>query len=150
MLEVNYSKLFRDAHKEAREIVNEVGDYIIAFKISLADQWKGIKGNMSEDKIAKLEKQGWSRWTKDNFDRLYFNVQKTDVLDLEYHNSGTISEATWNGEEISNGEARRILAMKAYVDIADGKLYIRYYRNGDSDEAEMLRKAAQDSLDSIA
>lgn len=150
MLEVNYSKLFRDAHKEAREIVSEVGDYMIAFKIALADQWEAIKGNMSEDKIAKLEKQGWSRWTKGNFDRLYFNVQKADVLVLEYHTTGTINNATWGGKEISNGEARRILAMKAYVDIADGKLYIRYYSNGDSDEAEMLRKAAQDSLDSIA
>lgn len=125
MSEINYSKLFQDAHKEAREIV-------------------------SEDKIAKLEKQGWSRWTKGNFDRLYFNVQKADVLGLEYRTTGTISNATWNGKEISSGEARRILSMKAYVDIASGKLSVRYYRNGDSDEAEMLRKAAQDSWDSIA
>ena len=125
MSEINYSKLFQDAHKEAREIV-------------------------SEDKIAKLEKQGWSRWTKGNFDRLYFNVQKADVLDLEYRTTGTISNATWNGKEISSGEARRILSMKAYVDIPSGKLSVRYYRNGDSDEAEMLRKAAQDSWDSIA
>lgn len=109
---------------------------------------KTIKFN--DDQIAKLEKQGQSRWAKGNFDRLYFNVQKTDVLDLEYHNSGTISVATWNGEEISNCEARRILGIKCYVDIADGKLYIRYYRDGDSYEAEMLRKVAQDSLDSIA
>ncbi|MCT0164365.1 hypothetical protein EFM11_02175 [Lactobacillus helveticus] len=125
MSKTNYSKLFQDAHKEAREIV-------------------------SEDKIAKLEKQGWSRWTKGNFDRLYFNAQKADVLDLEYRTTGTISNAAWNGKEISNGEARRILSMKAYVDIASGKLSVRYYRNGDSDEAEMLRKVAQDSLDSIA
>lgn len=125
MSEINYSKLSQDAHKEARKIV-------------------------SEDKIAKLEKQGWSRWTKGNFDRLYFNAQKADVLGLEYRTTGTISNAAWNGKEISNGEARRILSMKSYVDIASGKLSVRYYRNGDSDEAEMLRKAAQDSLDSIA
>ena len=68
---------------------------------------------ISEDKITKLEKQGWSRWTKGNFDHLYFNVRKADVLGLEYHTTGTINNATW-------------------------------------DWKEMLHKAAQDSLNSIA
>lgn len=51
---------------------------------------------ISEDKITKLEKQGWSRWTKGNFDHLYFNVRKADVLGLEYHTTGTINNATWD------------------------------------------------------
>lgn len=79
---------------------------------------------ISEDKITKLEKQGWSRWTKGNFDHLYFNVRKADVLGLEYHTTGTINNAIWDGKEISNGEARRILPMKAYVDIPSGKFQL--------------------------
>lgn len=147
MLEVNYSKLFRNAHKEAHEIVSEVGDYMVAFKIALTDQWKAVRAmRLNEEQIAKLESDGWSRWTKGNFDRLYFNPDKNGVLELTYHKSGNIDSADWNGERVSNGEAYRIKSMKCWVDVDNAKIQVRFYGSND-DEAEMLQEAAQKSLD---
>lgn len=143
----DYSKLFKNAHKEARQIVSEVGDYMVAFKIALTDQWKIIKGTKLDDNtIASLEKDGWSRWTKGNFDRLYFNADKNGVLDCDYYKSGNISSATWNGEGISNSQANRIKAVKCYMNVADGKITCTYY-GADAEEADMLKEAAQASLD---
>ena len=42
-MKINYSELFKNAHKEAHEIVSKVGDYMVAFKIALADQWKVVR-----------------------------------------------------------------------------------------------------------
>lgn len=146
MLEINYSELFRNAHKEAHEIVSEVGDYMVAFKIALTDQWKAVRAmKLNEEQIAKLENDGWARWTKGNFDRLYFNPDKNGILDVDYHNSGSISSATWNGEGISNSEASRIKHMKCWVDVEDAKVQVKFY--SDDDGAEMLQKAAKKSLD---
>ena len=70
-MEINYSELFKNAHKEAHEIVSKVGDYMVAFKIALADQWKVVRTmKLNEEQITKLEKDGWARWTKGNFDRM--------------------------------------------------------------------------------
>lgn len=143
----DYSKLFKDAHKEARQIVSEVGDYMVAFKIALTDQWKAVKTTkLSDSTIASLEKDGWSRWTKGNFDRLYFNADKNGVLDCDYYKSGNICSATWNGEAISNSQANRIKGVKCYMDIADGKITTSYW-GSQAEEADMLREAAQKSLD---
>ncbi|KAB1977207.1 hypothetical protein [Lactobacillus crispatus] len=147
MLEIDYSELFRNAHEEAHEIVNEVGDYMVAFKIALTNQWKVVKTmKLNNEQIAKLENDGWARWTKGNFDRLYFNPDKNGVLELTYHDSGTINTADWNGDRISNGEAYRIKGMKCWVDIDNAKIQVRFY-GSNGDEAEMLQTAAQKSLD---
>lgn len=149
MLEVNYSKLFRDAHKEAREIVSEIGVYKIAFKIALIDQWKIIKKTKLSDKqIEALENDGWARWTKGNFDRLYFNADKNGVLDVDYYKSGNISYAEWDGEEISHSKAYRIMDIKCYIDVNNAKVNVKSWDSND-DETDMLQDAAQNSLDKV-
>lgn len=149
MLEINYSKLFKNAHKEAKEIASEVGDYMVAFKIALTDQWKAIKTiKLNDNQIEALENDGWSRWTKGNFDCFYFNPDKNGVLELTYYNSGNIDTADWDGERISNGEAYRIKGMKCYINVDNAKIVVKFWGSND-DEAEMLQSAAQNSLDKV-
>lgn len=148
MLQVDYSELFKNAHAEARKIVAEVGDYMIAFKIALTDQWKKAKTiKLNDDQIAKLEKDGWSRWTVKNYDRLYFNSNKNGILDIETYKTGNICYSAWNGEEISHAEAYRILNLKCYVDVADARVTIRSYGSADDDEIDMLKSAATKSFE---
>lgn len=148
MLEINYSELFKNAHKEAREIVDEVGDYMIAFKIALTVQWKKAKKiELSESQIFKLEEDGWSRWTNYGYDRLYFNPVKNGTLKLTYHNSGNIDTAKWNGEDISNGRAYRIQGMKCFINVNDASVKVTNYRSSDEDEAEILAQAAKNSFE---
>lgn len=147
MLEINYSELFRNAHKEAHEIVSEVGDYMVAFKIALTDQWKAVKTmKLNDEQIAKLENDGWARWTKGNFDRLYFNPDKNGILDIDHYKSGHISSAAWDSEGVSNREAYRLKSVKCWVDVSDEKVEVKT-NSSLEDEAEMVTSAAQKSLD---
>jgi len=58
-----------------------------------------------------LEKIGGRRWTSGSMDRVYFN-DLAAWLGLEYttYKSGNVSGAKLNGEDISNGSAKRLLA----------------------------------------
>lgn len=96
-------------------------------------------GKLSDDEIEALTNKGFNRWTKGDMDRLY--IKPTYLgLDLEYYKSGNISSATFNGESISNSEARRLNATKCYVDIATRKVVC---------DNEELKQAAQEVLDSV-
>jgi hypothetical protein len=80
-----------------------------------------------EAKIQELAKT-FSRWMKDGsngkkYDRIYFNAEDLG-LKLWYYKTGNISDAEINGESISNCEARRIKAAKAYLDIETWTLHI--------------------------
>ena len=46
--------------------------------------------------------------------RRYVNLKGTGLIEIKRHNSGSIKEAFWKGEEISNSEAGRLLASKFY------------------------------------
>ena len=86
---------------------------------------------INEQNIAKLEAKGFNRWQKGSFDRLYINARSYG-LECEYYNSGSVRSARFAGSSISNSDARRLLATKAYINIADGKLYIQTsYRDDD-------------------
>jgi hypothetical protein len=83
---------------------------------------------------------GGREWRKaDDTLRVYINA---DVwapmvgLDVDHYNSGNISCATLDGQEISNGRARDILGCidKVYWDSADGQIHILVYRNRYSDQ----------------
>ena len=74
---------------------------------------------LSNEMIAELEGKGFKRWTKNGMDRLYINAAALG-LDCEYHNTGSIRRATFNGSLISNCEARRMKGSKTYINVANG------------------------------
>ena len=97
---------------------------------------------MNEKMIAKLEAKGFNRWTKGNMDRLYINAQAMG-LTVSYHKTGSVAEAYWNGERISNAEGRRMMSAKTYIDLKDGALHSDNYWNDD------LKNAAQALIDEV-
>lgn len=78
---------------------------------------------MDEKDIAKLLAAGGKRWSKGGKDRIYFDA-KTLGLEVERYGTGSVRSAEWQGESISNADARRLLGSKVYVDCADGSLHV--------------------------
>lgn len=72
---------------------------------------------------------GGNRWTKAGKDRVYLN-DWTRYLGLEVHryNTGNISSAYLDGQQISNSEAGRLLSTvgKVFFDTATGKVHITW------------------------
>ena len=77
---------------------------------------------MHDKMIRNLEEKGFKRWQKGNFDRLYINATALG-LECTYYNTGNISGAWFDGERISNCQARRYKAAKTYIDVATGELH---------------------------
>lgn len=77
---------------------------------------------LNEMKINELINKGFNRWTKGNLDRLYINAAQLGLV-CGYYNTGNIREAEFNGESISNSEARRMKAAKTFIDIKTGRIY---------------------------
>lgn len=80
------------------------------------------KAGFTDDEINTLTDRGFNRWTKKLsngkvMDRLYIKPEYLG-LELTRYKSGNISSAKFNGETISNSEARRIEGTKCYVDVA--------------------------------
>lgn len=78
---------------------------------------------MDERDIAKLLAAGGKRWSKGGKDRIYIDAT-TLGLEVERYGTGSVRSAEWQGESISNADARRLLSSKAYVDCADGSLHV--------------------------
>lgn len=98
--------------------------------------WKEIKmeGKKVIDRIEELEAMGFKRWTKAGMDRLYINASALG-LNCTYYKTGNVSNAWFDGYEISNCEARRMKASKTYIDVKTEKVY--------SDNATLAEKAAE-------
>ena len=82
---------------------------------------------LSESKIEELSKR-FGRWTKETaegkkYDRIYFNAKDLGMV-VEYYKTGNVRNAEVNGDSISNSQARRLMASKAYYDVASGQLVI--------------------------
>lgn len=77
---------------------------------------------LNEMKINELTEKGFSRWTKGNMDRLYINAAQLGLV-CEYYKTGNISYAEFNGERVSNCEARRMKAAKTFIDIKTGHVH---------------------------
>ena len=72
---------------------------------------------------------GGNRWTKGNYDRVYFNDWPELIgLEIDRYKTGNIWAASLNGETISNSEARRLLGAvdKVYFDAADGQIHVKW------------------------
>lgn len=95
---------------------------------------------MTEKMIAKLEALGFRRWQKGNYDRMYINA--TDLgLVCEYYKTGNIHYAEFQGEHVSNSNARAMQYAKTYIDVKTGKLY---------SDHEYLRSAAHELIEQAA
>lgn len=97
------------------------------------------KAGFTDDEINTLTDRGFKRWTKKLsngkvMDRLYIKPEYLG-LELTRYKSGNISSATFNGERISNSEARRIEGTKCYVDVATKEVVC---------DREDLKQAAQE------
>lgn len=77
---------------------------------------------LNEQKITELTEKGFNRWTKGNLDRLYINASQLGLV-CDYYKSGNISSAEFNGERISNCQARRYKAAKTFIDIKTGSVH---------------------------
>ena len=100
------------------------------------------KGGFTDDEIKTLTDRGFNRWTKKLsngkvMDRLYIKPEYLG-LELTRYKSGNISSAKFNGETISNSEARRIEGTKCYVDVATKEVVC---------DREDLKQAAQEVID---
>ena len=111
------------------------------FAEALKMAWAQAKNGLD---IEALEKKGFSRWTKGNMDRLYFSLEKSGALELDYYKSGNLRSADLEGERISNAEACRLLAVKCFIDLKNGnKLVVQY---GREEAQEMVRNLAEKAM----
>lgn len=106
-------------------------DYIYGGAVKMAWAEAEHKPATKEDKIKALEGMGFKRWQKGTMDRLYINAGALGLV-CEYYHTGNISNALFNGNQISNGEARRMYASKTYLDV---KTWILYSGNDSLKEA---------------
>ena len=100
------------------------------------------KTGFTDDEIKILTDRGFNRWTKKLsngkvMDRLYIKPEYLG-LELTRYKSGNISSAKFNGETISNSEARRIESTKCYVDVATKEIVC---------DREDLKQVAQEVVD---
>ena len=95
---------------------------------------------MSDKMIERLATKGFNRWTKGNMDRMYINASQLGLA-CSYHTTGSIKNATFCGDSISNCEAHRLKADKCYIDLKTGTITANSSR---------LKDAAQDLIDETA
>lgn len=86
-------------------------------------------------KLEKLIAMGGKEWIKGAYHRVYFNYKQiVDIIGLElsYYKTGNISCASVNGEQISNCEARRLVAAAnegIYYDVNADKFGCKFPSN---------------------
>lgn len=115
------SNAWKIAKEGQKAFGGKVSEY---FAEALKMAWAQAKNTID---IAALEQNGFSRWSKSDMDRLYFNIARSGHMDVDYHKTGNISFAAIDGEEISHRFAGQILNVKCFIDLKhDNKLVIQY------------------------
>ena len=110
----------------------------------------------SDSQIEACEKAGFNRWTKDDYDRLYIDLDKLGLCVSRY-NTGNIWQAhitefyldddekicEAKTERIPNARASEILCCRFYIDIKTGDVYVKkgyYMRSSTNSYIEPLYK----------
>lgn len=147
-LQREITTVYDNAHKELRAIIKTAGKETAP----KAEQPKETKpteqpkekaaSGFTDDEIKTLTDRGFNRWTKKLpngkvMDRLYIKPEYLG-LELTRYKSGNISSAKFNGETISNSEARRIEGTKCYVDVTTKEVVC---------DREDLKQAIQEVID---
>lgn len=78
---------------------------------------------MTDAQIAKLEKAGFKRWTKGDYDRLYIKAWKVDGIVTNWNKRGT-KTITINGEELSYTKSAAVSYTTIYIDVKSGGLVV--------------------------
>ena len=95
---------------------------------------------LTESQIATYEAHGFHRWTMRDMDRLYINAKDLG-LEVEYYKTGNVKSARWQGQHISNADARRLLSSKVFIDVKTCKLSVT--TSFDLSDAMSLEEAAK-------
>jgi hypothetical protein len=99
--------------------------------------------------IEKLKKIGGNEWVKNDYHRIYFDLNVTTELvglKLDFYKTGNISCAWLDGEQISNSQAKRIIRA------IDGKFWYdvkseQFMQKGvDGGWAKRIKHAIQEKL----
>lgn len=133
------SNAWKIAKEGQKAFGGKVSEYFAeALKMAWAQAKKGLD-------IEALEKKGFNRWTKGDMDRLYFSLEKSGALDLDYYKNGNLRAADLEGERISNAEACRLLAVKCFIDLKNGNELVVQYGREEAQEVvcELAEKAMQ-------
>ncbi|GHE31765.1 hypothetical protein GCM10017673_38150 [Streptosporangium violaceochromogenes] len=101
----------------------------LARRIALGAQKAAKKAKTVVFSVETMVAIGGSRWTKAGHNRVYLNDWASLAgLEVSYYGTGNVSSAAYQGEEISNGQARKLLGSidKVWFDAATGRLHCRY------------------------
>lgn len=139
MKKANDMRLEASRNRKARKTAKELES---ATEETKPTEQPKEKAGFTDDEIKTLTDRGFNRWTKKlsngkAMDRLYIKPEYLG-LELTRYKSGNISSAKFNGETISNSEARRIEGTKCYVDVATKEVVC---------DREDLKQAAQEVID---
>lgn len=119
------SRAWEIARNAAKKFGHSAKEYLsMALKAAWAEA-KTVVKPVSE-RIEELEQLGFKRWQKGNMDRLYINAWSLG-LECAYYKTGSIKDAWFDGESISNSEGYRMKAAKTYIDVKTGKVYSDNY-----------------------
>lgn len=97
---------------------------------------------MTNEMIERLVAMGCNEWKKHGYHRLYVDIESIG-LKISRYNTGNISYAEFDGEKISNCEARRILNGKYYIDVETGKVSIV---NGTSGHRSVIKERIEEMV----
>ena len=133
------STAWKIAREGQKAFGGKVSEY---FAQALKMAWAQVKNGIDID---ALEKKGFRRWTKGDMDRLYFNIERSGHMDVDYYKTGNISHAAIDGEEISHRFAGQILSVKCFIDLKnENKLIFQY---GGPEAREVVENIVKKVLD---
>lgn len=131
------------AKSAAKKFGGKAIEYIAG---ALKMAWEAAKG-LTEEQVRVLIAKGFSRWTKYDKDRLYFDLEKAGLMEIDrYKRSGRISYSEFQGEEISHSLASKLLGVKVWINVQTGKMYSKSYDEENKDIVVALAKKALQSI----
>lgn len=143
-------KVMTNAWMIAKDAANKFGGKAIEYIAgALKMAWKEAKkadNGLNAGQVKALIVKGFSRWTKYDKDRLYFDLEKAGLLEIDRYKSGRISYSEFQGEEISHSFASKLLSVKVWIDVQTGKMYSKAY---DEENKDIIADLAKKALQSI-
>ena len=96
-------------------------------------------------KIEKLATIG-NRWTKENVDRIYFDLIDAGIINAKSYGSGNVNSATWaDGDKLSNGDANKMLSAKYFLNTNDLVVRTQGHTDGNVEYAAKMLQALVDA-----